>query len=179
MKWNEVGRVIGKLAPMIASAVGGPLAGSAVTTMEAAFGLKPEGALDARQDQIAKTLALASPEMLLALKTADRDFQVKMTELGFADAEALAKLESDDRMNARGREIALRDFTPRALAIGVTAGFFGLLLFMCLRQVPAASKDILNIMIGSLGAAWVTIVSYYFGSSSESSKKTDLLAGVK
>jgi hypothetical protein len=176
-KWSDVLGVVAKVAPTLATAAGGPLAGSAVSMLEAALGVKP-GSSDVakRQDEIAAAVAGATPEQLLALKQADHDFQIKMTELGFADAEALAELNVRDRDSARQREIAVKDWTPRLLAAGVTLGFFTILGFLLLRSVPSASKDVLDIMLGSLGTAWVSIVAYYFGSSAGSSEKTKLLA---
>ncbi len=61
------------------------------------------------------------------------------------------------------------------LAISVTAGFFGLLTYMVKFDVPAANKDILNIMLGSLGTAWVSIVGFYFGSSKGSDDKNKII----
>lgn len=61
------------------------------------------------------------------------------------------------------------------LAISVTAGFFGLLAYMVKFDVPASNKDMLNIMLGSLGTAWVSIVSFYFGSSKGSDDKNKII----
>jgi hypothetical protein len=179
VKWTDALSVLSKVAPSLAAAAGGPLAGSAVSALESVLGLHPDGDLSKRQDAVTAAFAGATPETLLAMKKADQDFQSRMTELGFADAQALAKLGNDDRDSARKRELAVRDWTPSALAAIVTIGFFGILGYMCVQEVPRESKDMLNIMLGSLGAAWIAIVSYYFGSSSESSRKTDLLAGGK
>jgi hypothetical protein len=176
MKWSDALSVVAKIAPSIAAAAAGPLAGSAVNAIEYALGLESGGTLEKRQEAAAAAVTGASPDTLLALKKADQDFQAHMTELGFESVAALEKLANEDRQGARARETAVRDWTPRVLASGVTAGFFGILGYMAVCAVPASSKDMLNIMLGSLGAAWVSIVSYYFGSSSESSKKTDLLA---
>ena len=176
-KWSESLGVLGKLAPSIAAAAGGPLAGSAVTAIENAIGVKSAGSdLVSRQNAVGTALTGASPDNLLALRKADADFQAQMAQLGFQDAESLAKLANEDRDSARKREVNLRDWTPCALAVAVTAGFFGILGYMAIRDVPSGSKDMLNIMLGSLGAAWVSIISYYFGSSHESAHKTDLLA---
>ncbi|MHB8410215.1 MAG: hypothetical protein ACYDHY_19450 [Acidiferrobacterales bacterium] len=61
------------------------------------------------------------------------------------------------------------------LSIAVTLGFFGLLAYMVKFDVPAANKDILNIMLGSLGTAWISIVAFYFGSSKSSEKKDETI----
>ena len=176
-KWSTALNVIAKIAPSIASAAGGPLAGSAVSILETALGVYPESPdLTKRQDAIAGAMVNATPETLAAIKKADADFQTRMTELGFADSEAIAKLANDDRANARQRESTTRDWTPRVLSISVTMGFFTILGYIAMASVPDSSKDILNVMLGSLGAAWVAIVTYYFGSSSDSAHKTEILA---
>lgn len=72
--------------------------------------------------------------------------------------------------------MTVKDITPKLLALVVTLGFFGVLAFMLVQSVPVASRDVLNIMLGSLGTAWISIIAYYFGSSNGSSRKTELLA---
>lgn len=171
MTWKSVGSVLAKLAPTIGAAVGGPLAGTAISAIEGALGVTSSGDLSARQSSIATAIGVATPEQLAALVQADKDFQVKMAQLGFADAEALSALVVQDRESARQREIAVRDWTPRALAIGVTLGFFGLLTFMEVHPVPAESRDVLNILLGSLGSGWLMVLAYYFGSSSENAQQ--------
>jgi hypothetical protein len=178
MKWSDILPVLGKLAPTIAAAAGGPLAGTAVTAIEGVFGLnKGTADLTTRQDDVAAAIAGATPDQLLALKKADNDFQVQMAELDFKDAEAIAALNVQDRTSARTREVSTKDLTPRVLAGTVTLGFFAVLLYMLQHDVPATTKDVLNIMLGSLGTAWVGIINYYFGSSSGSAAKTAIMAG--
>lgn len=169
MKWSDIGRVMAKVAPFVASAIGTPLAGTAVTVIEGALGLtpKPGDTPAQRQDAAANAVSTATTEQLAALKAADQVFAEKMAQFGFADAESIAKLANADRANSRAREVALRDWTPKALALAVTTGFFGLLCYMAINAVPAASKDVLNGMLGALGAGWMSIVSYYFGSSND------------
>lgn len=177
MKWSDILPALAQLAPTIAAAAGGPLAGTAVNAIEGALGLnKSSGDLSQRQNDIAAAISGATPDQLLALKKADNDFQTQMTELGFKDAEAIKALEVQDRDSARKREVDTKDWTPRALAGGVTLGFFSVLLYMMVHDVPATTKDVLNIMLGSLGTAWVSIIAYYFGSSSGSDRKTELMA---
>ena len=85
-------------------------------------------------------------------------------------------LQIQDTASARSMETATKDWTPKVLAIGVSAGFFGLLAFMACHEVPPTSKDLLNIMTGALGTAWATIIAFYFGSSAGSEAKNVLLA---
>ena len=73
-------------------------------------------------------------------------------------------------------QMTTKSMTPSLLAIFVTFGFFGVLVFMLLQPIPAASRDVLNIMLGALGTAWTAIIMFFFGSSAGSDKKTDLLA---
>jgi hypothetical protein len=176
--FKDVLGVLGKVAPTIASATLGPLGGSAVTAIEGALGVKsePNTPIEKRQEAVASAVTQATPEQLAALKQADADYQLKLKELGFQDAEALAKLAADDRDSARKRQISVKDWTPTALAIGITLGFFGILTYMMIKPVPEASRDILNILLGSLGTSFACIIAYYFGSSNGDSEKTQLLA---
>ena len=115
--------------------------------------------------------------------------ELKRTELEQAQALKLADLQQElsrmdaaDRASARAREIAVRDSTPTILAYSVTAGFFGVLLMLAFVEVPAGTKEVLYVMVGSLGTAWTGIMSYYYGSSSGSASKQatiDKLAGAK
>jgi UDP-N-acetylmuramyl pentapeptide phosphotransferase/UDP-N-acetylglucosamine-1-phosphate transferase len=99
-----------------------------------------------------------------------------MQKLGFEDVEALEAIAAGDRANARDREVKTKDWAPKALGIAITLGFFGLLFFLLRHEPPEKSRDILNIMMGSLGSAWIGVVTYYFGSSAGSARKTELMA---
>jgi hypothetical protein len=72
--------------------------------------------------------------------------------------------------------IANRDWVPKVLAMAVTGGFFGILLLMALRALPHENRDLVNVVIGALGTAWISIIGYYFGTSAGSMRKTELLA---
>ena len=63
------------------------------------------------------------------------------------------------------------------LAFMVTAGFFGVLWVLMTAQTGGFMRDSLLIMVGALGAAFGSVVNYYFGSSSGSAAKNALLAG--
>ncbi len=86
---------------------------------------------------------------------------IKELELEFTTE--LYKLDVQDRGSARLTN--KEDHTPKVLAYLVTLGFFALLILHTYTVIPTESANIMNIMIGSLGTAWVSIINYYFGSS--------------
>ncbi len=116
------------------------------------------------------------PDALLKLQQAEDAFKIQMTQLGIDSAEKMAELDNEDRASARSREIAVKDRTPMMLAISVTVGFFGMLAILAFVQTQATAHDILVGMTGSLGSAWLGIIGYYFGSSSGSAAKTEIIA---
>lgn len=162
-------QVLKTVAPTLALAVGGPFGPLAATAVSLALGT-PAG--DAKAAETA--LLSATPETLQALRKAEQDFTVRMTELGIEQD----KLVFDDIANARSREIAVRDTTPRNLAYGVTAGFFGTLLFMLINGKPATGGDALLVMLGSLGTAWAGVIAYFFGSSTSSARKDQTISDI-
>lgn len=98
-------------------------------------------------------------------------------EKTMAQAEAtlvtgLAQIDATDRASAREREVNAKDTqNVFRLAVAVTMGFFGTLGYMLLEPVPSGSERVIDVMLGSLGTAWIAVVSYYFGSSHGSAKK--------
>ena len=70
----------------------------------------------------------------------------------------------------------MKVYVHPALALLTTLGFFALLALMIFHPIPEMSKETLGIMTGTLGTAWVNIISYYFGSSSGSATKTEIMA---
>lgn len=103
--------------------------------------------------------------------------KIKQTAIAKAMEEGtkLLQLDKDDRDSARNREIQVRGNTPAILAFSVTAGFFGVLMVMMFVEIPISAKDVLYVMVGSLGTAWTGVMAYYFGSSAGSAAKHDLI----
>ena len=173
--WSQLGDGVAAIAPTIASAFGGPLAGLAVTSLETALGVAPGlSANDPKGFQAKLAAALATPEQVLALKQADNAFK----QFCLDNELQLVKADDADRDSARRRQVDLKDWTPTVLAMLVSAGFFGMLSVMAFHDLPVGNRDMLNIMLGSLGAAWVAVVSYYFGSSAGSRAKDGSIAAL-
>lgn len=157
------------VAPSLASAVGGPLAGMAVRTISDALLGKPDGT----ETELAEAAAKATPEQLLALKKAEQDFAVKMRELDID----LERIANADRDSARNREVKTKDWTPRVLAALITVGYFGALFYMLRNGLPQhGGSEAMLVMLGTLGTAWGGVVAYYFGSSAGSKAKDEAMS---
>jgi len=154
---------LAQIAPGIATALGGPLAGLAVTAISKALGI------DEKEVQSTIESGKLSAEQLTSLKQAEIELQKQAQSLGL-DFE---KLATDDRKSARELQVATKSWIPGTLAIGVTLGFFGILIGLMTDHVT--KSDALLLMLGSLGTAWTAIVSFYFGSSANSEKQSEML----
>jgi plasmid maintenance system antidote protein VapI len=154
-----------QIAPTIATALGGPLAGMAVSAISKAIGVDEDKVSDLIKDN------KLTADQIAQVKVAEIELQKQAQELGLN----FAKLEVDDRKSAREMQATTRSIVPPVLAGLVTLGFFGILIMMLLGKVDSNNPAIL-MMLGSLGTAWTGIIAYYFGSSAGSQAKTDLLS---
>jgi len=164
MNWKQIVQTV---APGLATALGGPMAGVAVRSIAAAL----LGNHDATEAQVEAAIRAASPEDFRKLKQAEQKFQIDMKALEID----LATLHAADRDSARVRQIKTGDQMPAFIAFAALAGFFGILAAMIFVDLPPGSEAPLNVMLGALGSLVVAIGNYYFGSSAGSSAKNQLI----
>ena len=165
---DQFGPLLGQVAPSIATALGGPLAGVAVRTLSnALFGHE-----DANEDQIKEAMANATPDQLAVIKKIDADFKVQMKSLDID----LERIAAGDRDSARQMQRETKDWTPKALAFFITFGFFGALIWIMVFGIPQTGTEVLLMMLGSLSTSWTGVVQFYYGSSAGSKAKNSLLA---
>ncbi len=162
--------IVGTVAPALATALGGPLAGVAVRAIAEKVLGKPE----ASEADVAAAVAGASPELLLKLREADQEFAKAMADAGVK----LEEIEAQDRASARAREIATKDWVPAVLAIAINLAFFVLLFMMLTHAIPEQNKSAFDILLGMLGTGVASVLAYYFGSSAGSDVKTAILGRV-
>lgn len=164
---STVGGLIKQVAPTIATALGGPLAGLATKTLSEAL----LGNSDGSPDEIAAALGSATPDQLARLREIDANFKVTMKKLDID----LAQIDAGDRDSARKREVETKDRTPAILAGVVCFGFFGTLIGLMLYGLPNKGQDALLILLGALSSSFTAIIGYYYGSSSGSRAKEQII----
>ena len=156
MKFDKIAGIIGGVAPTLATALGGPLAGAAAQQIASVLGVAPE------PRKLEQAMAEMSAEQLAEIKKAELDFEVKMKEL---DVDLFA-LETKDIQDARKRNS--KDWTARAIALGSVSMFAGYVFLVTLQPPEANSEAIINLVLGYLGGMVSAVISFYFGASHKS-----------
>ena len=162
------GDVLGAIAPTIATALGGPLAGAAVGVLSKAL----LGRDDGTEEELAPLVATASPDVLLKIKEAEKELKLGLATAGVK----LEDIAAADRGNARDREVKTGDRTTKILAYAYTIGYFAIFATIMKTGVDPQMESLVMVLIGVLTAAQAQIMNYYFGSSSGSAQKNELMA---
>ena len=152
---------------------GGPLGTLAANMAGKALGVDN---LAPTHDAIAAAIAGATPEQLNQMKQVEADLQVKLQQMGFTHAEELEKLAVDDRENARALQVSTKSWTAPAMAWVVLLSF-GVCVVAVLTGHMKVEAAFAGTLVGYLAGNCTQVVSYYFGSSAGSDRKTELLAG--
>jgi len=149
---NELLALLKGFAPTLATVVAGPLGGAAVSAIASKFGVSDS------VEAVAKAIA-GDPEA--AQKLAELELEY-------------AKLDAADRDSARKRELEIatsaaapwysKMVTP-VLAIGMFVLWGTVNLLLLNNAIPDGMREIVIRMLGSLDAANMLILSYYFGNS--------------
>lgn len=150
--------VIGTIVPTLGAAVGGPLGGMATKVIADALGCGES------EKEIEKAINNATPEQLMELKKAERDFEVQMKEL---DVDVFA-LETADKQDARNH--FSKDWTARLVGLVVVGGFMGYIFLVTLQPPEQNSEALINLVLGYLGGLASAIISFYFGASQHQEK---------
>lgn len=166
--WKTAAGVLSTVAPMLATAVGGPLAGAATAAIAKALGLPQE----LPPEDVAFAVQNATPDQLLAIKKAEQDFAVAMKQLDITREQ----LAYADTASARQREMAVKDWMPKALGIlmvSASIGAVALVLLGYARVDDALAGSLVGLIVG----AGNQVIGYYFGSSAGSAAKDAVLRG--
>jgi hypothetical protein len=161
-KWKGL---LKNLAPTLATALGGPLAGTATKFLaESLIGDKdaPEAAIEA-------AMMNASPQELARIKEIDSDFAIEMAKIDID----VFEMEVKDRQGAR--DMAKVNMWPQiVLSTVFIGGYFGVIymLFSGSIKIDPSIRDMSNILLGVMTANIPSIMAFWFGSSHGSKQKS-------
>ena len=154
---------ITSIAPTLATCLAGPLGGMAIELLSKHLNIDPKDV----QDTINNGKLTA--DQIASVQAAELAIKAKAQEMSL-DFEQLA---TQDRKSARDMQMTVKSWIPPILAIGITIGFFGIMVGMMSGHVQ--SSEALMMLLGSLGTAWTGVIAFYFGSSASSQAKDQLI----
>lgn len=173
---------IGSIAPMLATMLGGPLAGTAVTALESALGLAPGAGADGVTAAVSAGL---TPEQIAAVRAADQTHAERLKQMDI-DVEkmnrdftaAMVHEDTADRASARDREIKVGGYTVPALAWLIIGGSLALTAAVVTGNVTKdpSLATIVGTALGSMWSEAKQVLAYYFGSSAGSQAKDATIA---
>lgn len=169
--------LVGTVAPGIATALAGPLAGAAVKVL----GDKLLGKPDASADEVAAALSNGglSGDQIVALKAAEQNFALEMAKINAASDAALIQ----DTANARQQTVDLAKagsgiaMGAPLMSIMIVVGFFScvyILLFID-RAWDERTSTLITTLFGALIPGFTQVCSYWLGSSNGSKKSGDAI----
>lgn len=163
MSWKSV---VGSVAPTIATALGGPLSGMAVSALCKAFGLEAGSS----ERDIERYVTEQPAAAIAQLKQAELEF--KKLDVDFE------RIAAADRDSARNRQIQTKDKAPLLLGSLILAGFFAVVGYVLSGKLNLSGEQgvLIGTIVGYASAKADQVVSFFFGSSSGSSQKNAILA---
>jgi len=162
MSWKSI---LSSVAPTIATALGGPFAGTAVKFLAG----KLLGDENKSQDEVEQFILGASPEQLVTIKQLDNDFKLEMERLGVD----VFKLEVADKGNAR--EHNKHSNMPAVLSISLTGFVIGIVCALFYTSPPEGAREVLFMLLGVVIKEWSNSMHYWYGTTRSSQDKTRLL----
>ena len=158
MNWLE------QVAPTIATALGGPLAGLAVEAVSKALGVSGDEAKSMLDE------GKMSADQIAQVKVAELELQKQSQALGLN----FEQLAVEDRKSARDMQTATKSLLVPTLAIIIVVSFIGVVVgtMLGLSHIESAMAGTL---VGYLSAKAEQVVAFYFGSSAGSQRKDELL----
>lgn len=191
MNWLKT--ALTSIAPTLATMLGGPLAGTAVTALETALGLTSGAGVDGITNVL--QAGQMTPETLAAVRATDQkhadivaqqgidlrkinaDHEQAMSQMSVADV-------ADARKNNSGRDAV---WWIAVAILGTFAVIMATVLYGCWTllqggitikdvSVVAAVSGLVGSIVGYVAANAQTVVNFIYGGSLGSEKKTDALA---
>ena len=152
----KLGGLLKSLAPTIASAAGGPMAGMAVKMAAKKLGLPDSATANEIEDLIER-----EPEKAVLVKQADSEFRSKIREMEI-NLESF-KTEVADRKDARTKFST--DWTPKVFSILTLLLYGGFVVIVTLMPHDQNDETIISLVLGQLSGILGTAAAFFYGGS--------------
>lgn len=172
--WKEKPWVqtLAQVAPVLATGLGGPMAGLAVRVATRALGTS-SGDMGTDRKALEEAVVSGNPDALLKLRQAEQDFLLQIERLGI-ERERLA---GEDRRSARelAEKVGIRP--QMVLATVFIFGFMLISYVVFTGEIAMTDKQdtMATMLLGILAAGITQIMNFFFGSSVGSKEKTTTL----
>lgn len=164
MNWKSLGKTIGKFAPLLGTAVGGPGGAAIGSLISTALGVENE------PDQIEQAIK-SDPESALKLQSLQNQHKERLEELALNTLQA----ELGDKANAR--ENHKHSKMPSVITIMLTAMVAGLLYAIFKEEIPDDHANLAMMMFGQVFTLWGASITYWVGTTRSSAEKDRRKAG--
>jgi hypothetical protein len=177
MDWSKVVSMVSQAAPFLGSLIGGKagemvggLAGSGIKLVAAALGVEPT------QDAVAQAIATdpAAAEKLREFELNNKLELQKLTvqTLGMELADvADARKRQSDHEKATGKS----DINLYVLSWVIVFGFLAVITIMLFVDIPPDQTNVLFALLGTLGAGFMLVLQYFYGTNKSSESKTAMI----
>tara|TARA_B100001029_G_C14676508_1_gene242283 strand:- start:46 stop:519 length:474 start_codon:yes stop_codon:yes gene_type:complete len=153
----KLGGLLKSLAPTIASAAGGPMAGMAVKMAAKKLGLPDTATANEIEDLIER-----DRDKAVMVREADKEFKDYIREMEI-DLESF-KTEVEDRKDAR--ENFATDWTPKVFSVLTLLLYGAFVMIVTLMPHDQNDETIISLVLGQLSGILGTAAAFFYGSSS-------------
>jgi len=157
--------ILEQIAPTIATALLGPAGNIAISLVSKALGI------DEKDVQSTIESGKLTSDQLASIKQAEIELKAKAQELGLN----FEKLAVDDRKSAREMQMSTKSFVPALLSILIVVAWALIQYFLLTHVIAQEMRELVARVLGTLDGALMLVLSFYFGGSSDSQNKDDLL----
>lgn len=162
MKWGDIKNLLGNAAPLLGTALGGPVGGVAGSLIAKALGVEesPEAvAAEIKRD----------PMALVKLRELESNERIKIQELALETLQTELKDTQDARKNHQHSKM------PAIICIALTFMVAGAAYLIFALEIPDGNKEIAYMLFGSLVTKWGDSIAYWVGTTRSSAQKTLML----
>lgn len=171
-------KLVAGIAPLLGTALLGPLAGSAIAQLGAAL----LGKSDATEAEVSAALATGNltGEQIVAMRAADQAFEMRMRDSDI-DVLKINQAAEDavlrDVQDARARQVATKDYMPQIIFFLFLAIYIAEVAMFFFGRMPTDEyvRALMTRAFGTVEAGVVGAVAYFIGSSRGSKNSGDAI----